>query len=143
MFVYTRKAQYHETDKMGIIHHSNYIKWMEEARIAFMDSLGFGFAKVEQLGLVSPVAGISISYKHPVKFDDTVEIAVSISRYSGVVQEISYEITNRTTGLLSATAASKHCYMKDGEVVNLKHALPELDKVFSEAYKATKENTAD
>lgn len=143
MFVYTRKAQYHETDKMGIIHHSNYIKWMEEARIAFMDSLGFGFAKVEQLGLVSPVAGISISYKHPVKFDDTVEIAVSISRYSGVVQEISYEITNRTTGLLSATATSKHCYMKDGEVVNLKHALPELDKVFSEAFKATKKNTAD
>ena len=143
MFVYTRKAQYHETDKMGIIHHSNYIKWMEEARIAFMDSLGFGFAKVEQLGLVSPVAGISISYKHPVKFDDTVEIAVSISRYSGVVQEISYEITNRTTGLLSATATSKHCYMKDGEVVNLKHALPELDKVFSEAFKATKQNTAD
>ena len=143
MFVYTRKAQYHETDKMGIIHHSNYIKWMEEARIAFMESLGFGFAKVEQLGLVSPVAGISISYKHPVKFDDTVEIAVSISRYSGVVQEISYEITNRTTGLLSATATSKHCYMKDGEVVNLKHALPELDKVFSEAFKATKKNTAD
>ena len=143
MFVYTRKAQYHETDKMGIIHHSNYIKWMEEARIAFMDNLGFGFAKVEQLGLVSPVAGISISYKHPVKFDDTVEIAVSISRYSGVVQEISYEITNRTTGLLSATATSKHCYMKDGEVVNLKHALPELDKVFSEAFKATKKNTAD
>ena len=143
MFVYTRKAQYHETDKMGIIHHSNYIKWMEEARIAFVDSLGFGFAKVEQLGLVSPVAGISISYKHPVKFDDTVEIAVSISRYSGVVQEISYEITNRTTGLLSATATSKHCYMKDGEVVNLKHALPELDKVFSEAFKATKKNTAD
>ena len=143
MFVYTRKAQYHETNKMGIIHHSNYIKWMEEARIAFMDSLGFGFAKVEQLGLVSPVAGISISYKHPVKFDDTVEIAVSISRYSGVVQEISYEITNRTTGLLSATATSKHCYMKDGEVVNLKHALPELDKVFSEAFKATKKNTAD
>ena len=143
MFVYTRKAQYHETDKMGIIHHSNYIKWMEEARIAFMDSLGFGFAKVEQLGLVSPVAGISISYKHPVKFDDTVEIAVSISRYSGVVQEISYEITNRTTGLLSATATSKHCYMKDGEVVNLKHALSELDKVFSEDFKATKKNTAD
>lgn len=135
MFTYTRKAQYHETDKMGIIHHSNYIKWMEEARIALMDSLGFGFAKVEELGLVSPVAGITISYKHPVKFDETVEISVSISRYSGVVQEISYEITNLTTGLLAATATSKHCYMKDGNVVNLKHALPELDAVFEAAYK--------
>ena len=49
MFTYTRKAQYHETDKMGIIHHSNYVKWMEEARIAYMESLGYGFDKVESL----------------------------------------------------------------------------------------------
>ena len=61
MFTYSRKAQYHETDKMGIIHHSNYIKWLEEARIAYMEHLGYGFDKVEQLGIVSPVAGISIS----------------------------------------------------------------------------------
>ena len=43
MGVYRRKAQYHETDQMGIIHHSNYVKWMEEARIDFMKELGFGY----------------------------------------------------------------------------------------------------
>ena len=32
-YTYYRKAQYHETDQMGIIHHSNYVKWMEEASI--------------------------------------------------------------------------------------------------------------
>ena len=42
MFVYKRRAQYHETDQMGIIHHSNYVKWMEEARVRFMDLLGLG-----------------------------------------------------------------------------------------------------
>ena len=47
MSVYKRKAQYHETDQMGIIHHSNYIKWMEEARIAFMGEMGFGYGEVE------------------------------------------------------------------------------------------------
>ena len=41
MGVYRRKAQYHETDQMGIIHHSNYVKWMEEARIDFMKEMGF------------------------------------------------------------------------------------------------------
>ena len=51
MFTYKRKAQYHETDQMGIIHHSNYVRWMEEARIAFMESLGFGYDKVESLGI--------------------------------------------------------------------------------------------
>ena len=131
MFTYTRKAQYHETDRMGVIHHSNFIKWMEEARIAYMDSLGFGYARVEDLGILSPVAGLSISYKDPVHFDDTVEISVSITRYSGVVQEVSYSIFNRTTGKLAAEATSKHCYIRDGKIVNLKHELPELDSLFS------------
>ena len=45
MGVYRRKAQYHETDQMGIIHHSNYVKWMEEARIDFMKELGFGYGE--------------------------------------------------------------------------------------------------
>ncbi len=131
MFRYTRKAQYHETDKMGIIHHSNYVKWMEEARIAFMESLGFGYDKVEELGIYSPVAGISVSYKNPVNFNDTVDIEVSITRYSGVIQEIAYTFTDVTTGELAATATSKHCYLKEGKVINLRHAIPELDALFS------------
>ena len=131
MFTYTRKAQYHETDKMNIIHHSNYIKWMEEARIEFMDSLGFGFVKVEELGIMSPVAGITINYKSPVRFGDIVDITIRLTRYSGVIMEIAYEINNRTTGQLSATATSKHCYIKDDKVVNLKHALPELDAIMA------------
>ena len=131
MFTYTRKAQYHETDKMGIIHHSNYVKWMEEARIAYMDSLGYGFDKVESLGVLSPVAGISVSYKSPVRFNDTVQISISLTRYSGVIQEVAYTFTNATTGELSATATSKHCYIKDGKIINLKHVIPELDALFA------------
>ena len=131
MFTYTRKAQYHETDKMGIIHHSNYVKWMEEARIAYMESLGYGFDKVESLGVLSPVAGISVSYKNPVRFNDTVQISISLTRYSGVIQEVAYTFTNATTGELSATATSKHCYIKDGKIINLKHVIPELDDLFA------------
>ena len=131
MFTYTRKAQYHETDKMGIIHHSNYVKWMEEARIAYMESLGYGFDKVESLGILSPVAGISVSYKNPVRFNDTVQISISLTRYSGVIQEVAYTFTNATTGELSATATSKHCYIKDGKIINLKHVIPELDALFA------------
>ena len=131
MFTFSRKANYHETDKMGIIHHSNYIKWMEEARIAYMESLGFGFDKVEELGIVSPVAGINITYKTPVRFNDIVDIQVCVTRYSGVIQEVTYTFTNQKTGDLCATATSKHCYLKDGKVVNLKHEIPALDKLFA------------
>ena len=73
MFTYHRKAQYHETDKMSIIHHSNYVKWMEETRVAFMDSLGYSFRRMEQTGIASPVVGITVDYKKPVEFDDDVE----------------------------------------------------------------------
>lgn len=40
---YVHQAQYYETDQMGIIHHSNYIRWMEEARIAYMDEVDFPY----------------------------------------------------------------------------------------------------
>lgn len=96
MSVYKRKAQYHETDQMGIIHHSNYIKWMEEARIAFMGEMGFGYGEVEKRGIVSPVAGVSVSYKKPVLFDDEVEITVSVRKYNGAVLELEYEFYNAT-----------------------------------------------
>ena len=66
MFTYTRTAQYHETDQMGVIHHANYLKWMEEARIAFLDSVGLSYRGVEQGGIVSPVTAVTVEYKRPV-----------------------------------------------------------------------------
>ena len=51
MYCYRRKAQYHETDQMGVIHHANYVKWMEEARVAYLDALGFGYVDIERAGL--------------------------------------------------------------------------------------------
>ena len=56
---YEHHAKYYETDQMGIIHHSNYIKWMEEARIGFLDSIGLPFQSVEAMGIVSPVVSLS------------------------------------------------------------------------------------
>ena len=47
---YIRKINYYETDKMGITHHSNYIRFMEEARIDFLDQIGCGYAKMERDG---------------------------------------------------------------------------------------------
>ena len=76
-YTYYRKAQYHETDQMGIIHHSNYVKWMEEARIGYMSRMGFSYKKVEELGVISPVVEISVAYRKQVFFDDEIRIRVS------------------------------------------------------------------
>ena len=126
MFIYKRKAQYHETDQMGVIHHSNYVKWMEEARIAFMDELGIGYSAVEKSGIVSPVVGINVEYKKPVYFGDQIEIRVSVNSCSGVKTELSYEFHNVSRDELCCTAASRHCFMKDGRIISLKKEMPAL-----------------
>ena len=61
MYVYRRKAQYHETDRMGIIHHANYVKWMEEARMNLLDQLGMGYKQMEELYRLSSEGGISMT----------------------------------------------------------------------------------
>ena len=38
--IYKHKVQYYETDKMQVVHHSNYIRWMEEARVEFLEKIG-------------------------------------------------------------------------------------------------------
>jgi len=55
---YVHKVNYYETDKMGLTHHSNYIRFMEEARVDFMEQLGFGYEKMEAEGVGSPVIAI-------------------------------------------------------------------------------------
>ncbi len=129
MEAYRRTAQYHETDQMGIIHHANYVKWMEEARVAFMNALGCGYDKIERRGVVVPVIGISIDYKKPVRFAETFEVAVRVTRYNGRILELGYTIHNLTQGTLCTVAGSKHCFLKDGRMVAPKDVLPELDAI--------------
>lgn len=61
--MYRHVVQYYETDRMGITHHSNYVRWMEEARIHFLDQIGWDYAKLEEMGLVSPVVSVSCRYR--------------------------------------------------------------------------------
>ena len=60
---YTHKVHYYETDKMGIVHHSNYIKWLEEARVEMMREMGYSFKSLEEQGIFSPVLSYTINIK--------------------------------------------------------------------------------
>lgn len=124
MYLYERRAYYHETDQMGVIHHSNYLKWMEEARINLLDSCGISYKYMEDNGIISPVTAISIEYKTPCKFDDIVLLELKISEYTGVKMTVEYKIYNKETNAIYVTATSKHCFIKDGKIVSLKRVLP-------------------
>ena len=125
MYSYSRKVHYHETDQMGVVHHANYPKWMEEARVAFLDERGLSYRVMEAAGVFSPVTSLSIEYKRPARFDDEVEVRLGLSKYTGVRLEVSYTFFNKTRNELCAVAVSAHCFVKDGRVVSLQRALPD------------------
>ncbi len=127
---YERKVYYHETDQMGVVHHSNYIKWMEEARVDLMEQLGYGYKKMEELGVISPVVSVYCEYKSPAKFNDTVYFNLKVVKYTGVKLEFSYEIRNKENDELLALGNSKHCFLKDGKVISLKLELPDFHQAF-------------
>ena len=127
-YTYYRKAQYHETDQMGIIHHSNYVKWMEEARISYMDQMGFSYRKVEEFGVISPVVNISVSYKKQVSFDNEIQIRVSVKKYNSISLEFNYEFFNTSKNEICTIASSRHCFLKEGNLISLKKEIPDLDR---------------
>ena len=129
MKTYIHKVNYYETDKMGISHHSNYIRWMEEARIDFLDQIGYGYAKLENDGIMSPVIGVECEYKKTTTFDDEIEIEVKMKELKGVRFTIEYIMKNAKTGELVAIGRTKHCFVNNaGKPIILKKEFPELDE---------------
>ena len=127
MGVYRRKAQYHETDQMGIIHHSNYLRWFESARIQFLKEIGIDYRKCEEMGIISPVMEVTCTYKSMVHFEDVVQVYTRFTDYTGVKFYVTYEVRDKKTGELRTTGKSKHCFTdRNGKPISLKRMYPEL-----------------
>ena len=123
---YQHKVQYYETDKMGITHHANYIRWMEEARIDFLDQLGFPYSAMEAAGIASPVTKVSCAYKRPTTFGDTVTVRVGVEAFSGAALTICYEMRNGQ-GEIVCTAHSEHVFLDQAQhIVRMKWQMPEF-----------------
>jgi len=129
---FVRKANYYETDQMGIIHHSNYIRWFEEARIDFMEQIGFGYENSVNAGIDIAVLEVVCRYKGMVKFGDTVDIYVRIKEITPAKMSVAYKITDHANGELRTTGESLHCFMgPDHRIVRLNRTVPELYELFA------------
>lgn len=95
---FERKINYYETDKMGVVHHSNYIRFLEEARCFMLEKMGMPFSVLEENGITIPVLGVNVEYKYHVTFDDIIEIKLYIKEYNGVRLSVGYNITNKANG---------------------------------------------
>ncbi len=123
---YIHTVQYYETDKMGITHHSNYIRWMEEARVAFLSEIGYEYERLEEMGIISPVLSLACDYKKSTTFSDKISIQVSVKEYKGVKLFLSYEMKNEA-GDIVCQASSVHAFLgKDGRPLKMKQEYPEL-----------------
>lgn len=130
MYTYIHKVHYYETVKMGITHHSNYLRWMEEARTDYLKSLGYGLRRLEEDGVTSPVVSVECRYKRSTTFDDEIKIEVSIVKYNSVKLELCYLMTDLATGTAVLTAKSTHCFIDgDGKPIAVSKHFPEFDEV--------------
>lgn len=128
---YRHKAQYYETDTMKIVHHSNYIRWMEEARVDMLEQMGLGYDVMERDGVLSPVLSVSAQYKSMTRFPETVEISVRLVRYTGVRFDIVYEMRDAATGALRCLGESSHCFIDaNGAPISVKRKFPAWDALF-------------
>lgn len=72
------RVRYGETDQMGIVHHSEYINYLEIARIEYLRARGMSYQELEDKGYGLPVVSIDINYKKPAKYDDELNLHTSL-----------------------------------------------------------------
>ena len=130
MYTYKHKVAYYDTDKMGITHHSNYIRFMEESRVEWLDHVGWSYKKCEEMKMFSPVLSVNCSYKHNTTFDDVIEINVSLKKYNGLRMTIGYEM--KKDGEIVAIGETEHCFLNEhGIPIRIKKEYPEFDEILN------------
>ena len=127
---YIHKVHYYETDKMGITHHSNYIRYMEESRTFALANVGIPYSKMEEEGVLIPVLAVNCIYKRPARYEDVILVDVRVKEYTGVKIIMEYEITNKETGELILTGESKHCFTDTNlKPISLKKMRPDMHEM--------------
>ncbi len=130
-FTFERKINYYETDRMGVVHHSNYIRFLEEARCQMLASCDMPYSDFEEQGVMIPVLGVNCNYKQHVTFNDVIEIKPFVKEFNGVRLTMGYCVTNKKTGNLVLTGETKHCFTdKNLKPIRLQKQIPNFYEKF-------------
>lgn len=130
---YHHIVQYYETDAMGVVHHSNYIRWFEEARLDFLEKLHLPYDEIESRGLLIPVLETSCQYRQAVRFGKTVLIDTRMTFFNGLKFSVEYEIYDETRKIHHASGKTTHCFLnREFHPVRLKREAPDIYEVFEE-----------
>lgn len=125
--IYERRINYYETDAMQIVHHSNYIRFMEESRTDALERVGLPYSEMERQGVLIPVLAVNCQYKHPARYGDTILVNVGVKEYSGVKIIMEYTITNKASGEILVIGETKHCFTDTNlKPISLKKSRPDM-----------------
>ena len=128
---YKHRVQYYETDRMGVTHHSNYIRWMEEARADYLAQIGWGYERLEAAGLGCPVTAVSCKFKRSTTFADEITVDARIVEYNGAILKLDYVMTDQN-GKEVFTGHSEHCFLNaNGGLVRLNRVYPEYHEALA------------
>lgn len=126
---YYRKVQFYETDSMAIVHHANYIRWMEEIRVDFMDQIGYPYARctVEE-GIDIALTDVSCQYKGMLRFGDTMRGEMDIIQLTNARLRVRYRMYKDADNTLCCVGESGHFFYnhRTSRPTALKRALPGL-----------------
>ena len=134
MSAYFHRVVYYETDQMGIVHHSNYIRWFEEARDAYVREHGIDYRRIEANGILMPVTDLKCDYRSAAKYWDLAAVTVRVLSFNGVRLRYGYEVRNAETGALVVTGETGHCFIDAGtrRPLILKKHMPDYAAVLLE-----------
>ena len=88
-------VRYYETDQMGIVHHSNYVRYFECGRTAMLKEVGLPIEKIEEAGVMLPVVSVECRYRTPAKRGDTVRIVTAVDEVPRAKLVIRNEVYNQ------------------------------------------------
>lgn len=104
-------VRYGETDQMGVVHHSNYLRFFEVARLQWLKKMGISYNDMEHEGVMMPVIAASIDYKAPAKFEDELTIEIHLQAVPLVKMIFDYQVFNQERHLI-CTASTTLAFMR-------------------------------
>ncbi len=119
----TIRVRYAETDRMGLLHHANYLVYFEQGRTELLRSLGLAYRDIEDQGYLLVLTRAEIRYRSPVRYDDLVTLRTIVVRTTAVRIDHRYELRRNET-LVAEGCTTLACVDRDGRV----QALPEILK---------------
>ncbi len=109
-FHHRLRVRFAETDAMGIVHHSRYLPYLEEARVAYLRHLGHPYSAQRAEGIETAVLEVYVQYRRPLEFDDEVDVHLVLAAASRATFQMAYLLTVDGPGgsEVRATAVTVH-----------------------------------